>query len=260
MAIDETQHRLDDRRTVPDHHGRGPATDLHDGREPTTDLYRDAGPEPRRGPDPEPARRPTALEQAGGVRGIVYSSLPVIAFVIGNSLGGLRAAIIAAVALAVAIAAERLLRKESVMPAVGGVFGVAIAAGISWWTGSAKDYFLIGIWSNLALAVVFALSVLARRPLAGVIWYSMTGKGMAWREDRRARRCFGIATIVLTVIFAARFAVQQYLYAADEVGSLGTAKILMGYPLLAVGVLAVAWAARASRRGPEAGERTPRQS
>ncbi|NEE46839.1 DUF3159 domain-containing protein, partial [Streptomyces sp. SID8455] len=66
------------------------------------------------------------------------------------------------------------------------------------------------------------------------------------------------ATIVLAVIFAARFVVQQYLYQADEVGSLGTAKILMGYPLLAVGVLVVAWAARAaSRRSPEP---TSRQS
>ncbi|MFE9458501.1 DUF3159 domain-containing protein [Streptomyces californicus] len=259
MAIDETQQPLDGRWTVPDHHGRGAGTDLHDGRGPATDLDDAAGPEPRRGAERDPSQRPTALEQAGGVRGIVYSSLPVIAFVIGNSLGGLRTAIIAALALSVVIAAERLLRKESVMPAVGGVFGVAIAAGISWWTGSAKDYFLIGIWSNLALAVVFALSVLARRPLAGVLWYSMTGKGMAWREDRRTRRCFGIATILLTVIFAARFAVQQYLYVADEVGSLGTAKILMGYPLLAVGALAVAWAARASRRGPGADERTPRR-
>jgi hypothetical protein len=39
------------------------------------------------------------------------------------------------------IAVQRLMRKESIQPALGGVFGVAIAAGISWYTGSAKDFF-----------------------------------------------------------------------------------------------------------------------
>ncbi|MFJ9624449.1 DUF3159 domain-containing protein [Streptomyces sp. NPDC101181] len=238
MAIHQTQQQLDDGRPVPDPEGRGPVAGPHDG----------AGTGVRQHPEPDARQRPTALEQAGGARGLIYSALPVLAFVIGNNIGGLKTAIIAALALSVVIAAERLFRKESIMPAVGGVFGVAIAAGISWWTGSAKDYFLIGIWSNLAAALVFGISVLARRPLAGILWNSMTGKGTAWQHDRRSRRDFSIATLVLTVIFAARFAVQQYLYVADEVGTLGTAKIIMGYPLLGVGLLAVAWAARASHR------------
>ncbi|MFJ9639254.1 DUF3159 domain-containing protein [Streptomyces sp. NPDC101178] len=252
MAINQTQQQLDHGRPVPDPAEGRSGTDPRDPAEAGTGLPG----QPERAPRP----RPSALEQAGGVRGVIYSALPVLAFVIGNAIGGLTTAIIAALALAVVIAAERLIRKESVMPAIGGVFGVAIAAGISWWTGSAKDYFLIGIWSNLALALIFGLSVLAGRPLAGVLWFSLRGKSSTWREDRRARRYFGVATIVLTAIFAARFAVQQYLYQADEVGSLGTAKIVMGYPLLAVGVLAVAWAARAaSRRSPEAGEAASRR-
>ncbi|WP_307847972.1 DUF3159 domain-containing protein [Streptomyces durocortorensis] len=244
MAINQTQHPPTDGRPVPEADERWSAAEHRPA----------AGTGAPQHPEEAPRRRPTALEQAGGVRGLIYSALPVLAFVIGNNIGGLKTAIIAAFALSVVIAAERLLRKESIMPAVGGVFGVAIAAGISWWTGSAKDYFLIGIWSNLAAALVFGISVLARRPLAGVLWNSMTGKGTAWQEDPRSRRDFSIATIVLTVIFAARFAVQQYLYEADEVGTLGTAKIIMGYPLLAVGLLAVAWAARASHRRLRAAE------
>ncbi|MFD3815905.1 DUF3159 domain-containing protein [Streptomyces rubiginosohelvolus] len=244
MAIHHTQQPLDAGRPVPE----------ADERPSAAEPRPDAGPGARQHPEQAHRQRPSALEQAGGVRGLIYSALPVLAFVIGNNIGGLKTAIIAALALSVVIAAERLLRKESIMPAVGGVFGVAIAAGISWWTGSAKDYFLIGIWSNLAAALVFGISVLARRPLAGVLWNSMTGRGTAWQQDRRSRRDFSIATLVLTVIFAARFAVQQYLYQADEVGTLGTAKIIMGYPLLAVGLLAVAWAARASHRRLRAAE------
>ncbi|MET9558321.1 DUF3159 domain-containing protein [Streptomyces sp. NPDC006645] len=191
-------------------------------------------------------RKPTVLDQAGGTKGLVYSALPVLAFVVANNVGGLKTALIVAGVVAVAIAANRLVRKESLQPALGGLFGVAIAAGITWYTGSAKDYFLIGIWASLVGAIVFVVSVLVKWPLAGVIWNGATGKGTIWRADRRSRLYYNIATLVLAFIFGARFVVQQYLYEADDVDSLGFAKIAMGYPLLAVGLLVVAWAARAS--------------
>ncbi|NJP99863.1 DUF3159 domain-containing protein [Streptomyces zingiberis] len=191
-------------------------------------------------------KQKSALEQAGGAKGIIFSALPALVFVVANGLGGLGVGILAALLVAAGIAVERLTRKESLQPALGGVFGVAIAAGIAWYTGSAKDFFLMGIWLNLAGAVAFVLSVALRWPLAGLIWNSATGKGTVWRADKRSRIYYDLATLVLAAIFAARFAVQQYLYQADEVGSLGVARIVMGYPLLAVGLLAVAWAARAS--------------
>ncbi|RZD78257.1 DUF3159 domain-containing protein [Streptomyces albidoflavus] len=188
----------------------------------------------------------TVLEQAGGTKGLVYSALPALVFVVANSVGGLKVGVLAALLGAGGIAAQRLVRRESIQPALGGVFGVAVAAGVSWYTGSAKDFFLIGIWASLAGAVVFGASVVVRWPLAGLIWNATTGKGVVWRTDRRSRIYYDVATLVLAAIFGARFAVQQYLYQADEVGSLGFAKIAMGYPLLAIGVLVVAWAARAS--------------
>ncbi|RII15005.1 hypothetical protein DSC45_19100 [Streptomyces sp. YIM 130001] len=192
------------------------------------------------------AARGTTLDQLGGPKGLVYTTLPVVAFVAANSLRGLTAAIITAGIVALAIAVERLLRKESLMPALGGVFGVASAAGISWYTGSAKDFFVVGIWASLAGAVVLLASVLARWPLAGLIWNQATGKGTVWRADRRSMFYYDAATLFLTVIFGSRFVVQQWLYDADQVGSLGFAKIAMGFPLLAVGLVVVAWAAKAS--------------
>ncbi|WP_326692954.1 DUF3159 domain-containing protein [Streptomyces sp. NBC_01795] len=197
-----------------------------------------------------PGRRKqaSALDQMGGSRGLMYSTLPVVAFVVANNVRGLKVAIITAAALAVGIAVERLWRKESLQPALGGLFGVAVAAGISWYTGSAKDYFLIGIWASLGGAVLFLVSVLARWPLAGVIWNSATGKGTVWRADKRSRFYYDVATLVLAGIFGTRFVVQQWLYDSDQVGSLGFAKIAMGFPLLGLGLLVVAWASRCSNK------------
>ncbi|MFJ6854705.1 DUF3159 domain-containing protein [Streptomyces sp. NPDC091271] len=195
-----------------------------------------------------PRQQPSVLDQAGGTKGIVYSTLPVLAFVIAHNFRGLTASIVAAFAVAVAIGVVRLVRKESVQPAIGGVFGVAIAAGIVWFTGSAKDYFLIGIWASLAGAVLFLASVLVRWPLAGVIWNAATGKGTVWRADKRSRLYYDVATLVLAAVFGARFVVQRYFYETDQVSSLGFAKIAMGFPLLALALLVVAWAARRSNK------------
>ncbi|MEU4142305.1 DUF3159 domain-containing protein [Streptomyces parvulus] len=212
----------------------------------------DDGPDPRThrtAPDEaRPPQRKTMLEQWGGVPGMIYMTLPVVAFVVANSLLGLNGAIVTAVGAALAVTAVRLVRKESLAPALNGLTGVAVAAGISWWTGSAKDYFLLGIWLSLAGAVVFTGSVLIRRPLAGLLWNAVKGQDHTWREDKVSRRYYDVATLALAAVFAARFVVQQWLYDSDEAGWLGFAKIAMGYPLLGLALLVVAWAARRSAR------------
>ncbi|MFG3259433.1 DUF3159 domain-containing protein [Streptomyces sp. NPDC048172] len=195
-----------------------------------------------------PKKRPTVLEQIGGTKGAVYSVIPVIAFVLANNSRGLKFGIIAAFVAAGAVALERLRTKETLQPALGGVLGVAVAAGVSWYTGSAKDFFLIGIWASLGGAILFLASVLVRWPLAGLLWNSATGKGTLWRADKRSRLYYDIATLTLTAVFGARFAVQYWLYETDQVSSLGFAKVLMGYPLLGLALLVVAWAARCSNK------------
>ncbi|MFI5808189.1 DUF3159 domain-containing protein [Streptomyces sp. NPDC051561] len=195
-----------------------------------------------------PKPRPTALEQMGGATGMVYTMLPIVAFVLANAALGLMPAIFTAVGVGVALSVLRLVRKEPVQPALSGLFGVAVASFVAWKTGSAKGYFLLGIWSSLALGAVFLLSVLVRRPLAGIVWGALNSTGTAWLKDKPSVRYYDIATLALTGVFAARFVVQQWLYEEDSTGWLAFARIAMGYPLLALALLVVVWAARQSGR------------
>lgn len=208
------------------------------------------------------AGQKTPLEQMGGTTGLVYMMLPVVAFVLANASYGLTAAICTAVGVALAISVLRLVRKESIQPALSGLFGVATASFIAWKTGSAKGFFLTGIWANLALGVLFLLSVLVRRPLAGVVWGALNGTGTAWLEDKPSRHYYDIATLTLVGVFAARVAVQQWLYDQDRTGWLAVAKIAMGYPLLALAFLVVLWAGRRSgkRLKALAGQQSTRSS
>lgn len=171
--------------------------------------------------------------------GMLDSGLPVVVFVLVNAISHrLGWAIGAALAAGLIIATARLVRRKPVTQAVAGLFGVGIAAFIAYRTGSAKGYFLFGIFSFVLYGSLLLLSILVRRPLIGVLWESVNGRGQAWRRDRKLRRRYDYATAVWVVVFAARFLVQNRLYAADQVGWLTTARLLMGYPVYLLAIVA----------------------
>jgi hypothetical protein len=194
------------------------------------------------------------LEQMGGVSGLIYSSLPVLVFVPISSLFGLKWAIGAALGVAALILVWRLIRRETLQPAVSGFFAVGVSALIAYLVGESKGYFLLGIWSSLVYAGVFALSVVIRRPIVGYAWGWVNGRDRDWRGVRRAVLAFDVATCVWALVFAARFLVQNRLYDDDQTGLLGVARIAMGWPLTAVAALATYLAIRTAQRALHAAD------
>jgi hypothetical protein len=188
------------------------------------------------------------LAQAGGVSGLIYSSVPVVVFVAVSSIGGLLPAIGFALGVATLVLLWRLIRRESTQPAFSGFFGVAVCALIAYLVGQSKGYFLLGIWMSLLWAVIFTLSVLIRRPAVGFFWSWASGRDRSWRAVPRAVYAFDIATLGWTLVFAARFIVQRHLYDADKTGWLGVARIGMGWPLTALAALATYAAIKAVQR------------
>ncbi|MFN8031910.1 MAG: DUF3159 domain-containing protein [Mycobacterium sp.] len=184
----------------------------------------------------------------GGISGLIYSALPVAVLVPVNTAFGLLPAISAALGVAAVILVWRLVRRDSVQPAVSGFIGVGISALIAWIVGASKGYFLLGIWTSLLWAAVFAISILIRRPVVGYVWSWVNGHDRAWRRSRRAVLAFDVATLTWVLVFGARFAVQHHLYDMDQTGWLGVARIAMGWPLTAVAALVTYLAIRTAQR------------
>ncbi|WP_425302255.1 DUF3159 domain-containing protein [Nocardia neocaledoniensis] len=186
----------------------------------------------------------TLLEQMGGFSGLIYSTLPVLVFVPVNTVAGLTAAIWAALGVAAGVLVWRLYRRSPVQPAISGFLGVGVCAFIAYRMGEAKGFFLFGIYTSLVYAGVFALSILFRWPLVGVIWGALNGHGTGWRADRRIRKLYDLATVVWVVVFGARYLVQSQLYDTDHTTWLAVARIGMGWPLTAVALVITVWAVR----------------
>ncbi|WP_248098633.1 DUF3159 domain-containing protein [Corynebacterium kefirresidentii] len=211
----------------------------------------------------ESQAEPTLLEQMGGLSGLVSATLPVLVLIPVNNFFGLGPALAAALGVAVAIAIWRVLRKETLQPAISGLLGVALCAAIAWFTGDAKGYFLYGIWMSLALCIAAVLSILFRWPAVGVIWKGINGEEMQWQKITPARRAYAIATGGWAVIFLARFIVQRAIYDADATTALGVTRILMGWPLTLLVTALTVWMVRRADTAVEevtgAGERTQAQ-
>ncbi|WP_328396274.1 DUF3159 domain-containing protein [Nocardia sp. NBC_00416] len=192
----------------------------------------------------QPATSPTLLDQMGGPMGFVYSTVPVIAFVAADAVLPLPATIGVSIAVGLALTVFRLLRGERFSAAIGGLLGLGVAVGIVLWTGSAKDFFVIGIWAALAGFVLTFGSVLVRRPLTGAIWNLTHGGQHAWRDDTAVLRAHDVATLAAAAVFGARFVVNEWLYLADSTNGLAVAKIVMGTPMTVLAALVVVWAFR----------------
>jgi uncharacterized protein DUF3159 len=213
------------------------------GHPPDSQTDGQAAAEPR-----EERESPSLLEQMGGVQGLIASTIPVAVFVVANVAFGLQAAVISALVAGVATAVWRIVRKQALQPAVSGLFGVGIAAFIAYRTGEARGFYLPGLLFSAACGLAFLVSMVVRRPLAGVVWHAVNGDGQSWRADPRLLRAYTFATALWTLVFASRVVVQGWLYNADEETWLGIARLAMGYPLVGLALLGTIWAVRRAGR------------
>jgi Protein of unknown function (DUF3159) len=205
------------------------------------------------GEEPLPPLSEQIAEQLGGVRGLIESSVPVLAFVLfnvlfGESLIGLEKrsallwAIIGSVGSAVAIGAVRLARKQPVRHAVNGLFGIALGAWLAWRSGDAKNFYLPGILLTFGQAAVLLISVAFRKPLIGYAWGIMANKGRQdWFGNSRLFRAFQWLTLLWVVSLALRAGIQFYLWKLGEANALGVVRILISWPIYAATFAFTAW-------------------
>lgn len=176
----------------------------------------------------------------GGVRGIVESLTPGFVFLIVFTVtGDLVPSVVAPVAVAVVALLVRLVQRLPVLPAVSGGIGIALSAGLALWTGRAADNFVGGFIINAVSLSAFAISLLIRKPLVGVIAAVLAPK-TAWLTDAAPRRAVTIASVLWVGFFALRLGVQLPLYFANLTSALAATKLIMGLPLYA-SMLWVTW-------------------
>jgi hypothetical protein len=195
----------------------------------------------------------------GGRRGAVEATLPPLAFGAGWLLGGrsVWAGVVAAVATGAVVAGWRLSQGHRPRAVLFGLLGVCVAALIALRTGRAADFFLLQVLSNAASALVWAISIVVRWPLLGVVVGTVLGQGGRWRRDPALVRAYGRGSWVWVAQYAVRLAVFLPLYAADRVVALTVARAALSWPLIAACLAGSWWMIRRALPAGHPGLRHP---
>ena len=207
----------------------------------------------------EAAVRAQLGKALGGRRGMLEAAVPTAVFtVMFVTTHALRAAITVSIVVAVVLLVVRIVQRSSPQFVLNAFFGIAIGALFAWRAarsgGDAGDqalaYFLPGLLYNGGYALVLALTVLVRWPLVGFMVGSVAGDPTSWRNDPRVVSLCGRLTWLLVLPCLLRVLVQGPMYLAGSrgwwstdaaVAALGTAKLVMGWPLQVAALAAMAW-------------------
>lgn len=191
------------------------------------------------------------LGAIGGIRGIIESIVPGIAFLaIYLPTHNLLIAVLVPAFIALALVVIRAGAKSSISSAVTGAVLLAITAVLTLITGRAVNNFVPGILINAVGFVVMLTSILVRWPLVGLIVGLLFGDVDGWRRDAAKRRILAIATWFWVALFAIRLVIEVPLYFANEVTALGVVRLITSVPLYALCL----WATWLLVRGVYAGD------
>lgn len=195
----------------------------------------------------------------GGRRGMLEAAVPTIAFtVLFLTMHDLRLAVLVSLGCALVLLLVRLVQRSTPQFVLNSLVGIGIGALFAWRAarggGDAGDqalaYFLPGILYNAGYAVVMVLTIVTRWPVVGFMVGSVTGDPTAWHSDRAVVRLCSQLTWLLVLPCVLRVVVQAPMYLAGRngwwadsaaVAALGTAKLVMGWPLQVAALAAMAW-------------------
>jgi hypothetical protein len=203
-----------------------------------------SGPEAARAA--EPATGWAAIKQAWSDPqrwiAIVVAAAPSLVFVAVNALSSLYPAIIAASATALVGLGYRLVRRQSMRSALIGILVVAVCATVAAVTGEARGFFLVPALIPFAVIVVCLATIIARRPLTGLILNRVTGGPPDWYRNPALRRVHLVATAAALGINVINATVQAIFYGRGDTAVLAVAHVATGpifATLVAVTIVAV---------------------
>jgi hypothetical protein len=179
---------------------------------------------------PPPEHPPSPVDLLRDKRAIVDTGLGPVAFVAVFAIWGLNTAIVVAIAISVALMLERLVRGKSIVNALSGVIGTGIAAFIAHRTGKAEAFFVPRMLIQLGYAIVFAGSVVIRRPVTGFLIAALYRADPGWWRLPAVRRAMSELTLAWAALFFIRSAVYAVLIYLAKPGGLAAASLGLGWP------------------------------
>ncbi len=160
----------------------------------------------------------------------VDALIPPLVYVLVNGLVGLGAASVVAILTALGLGGRRLLKKQDLRYAFGGLLGVLVAVGFAYLSGNATNFFLPRIISGSFMVLLSLGTLLFGKPLAAWLSHLTRGWPMAWFMRKDVKPAYREVTIIWTLLLAFRLLVQILLFRGRNLSQMLWISTLMGTP------------------------------
>jgi len=166
--------------------------------------------------------------------------IPPLLFLILNGFFGFTVAMWSSLAIAGFICSLRVLRKQPLIYAFGGLAGVGLAILLSVITERAESYFLPNIISSSFILLVCIFSALVKRPLAAYASHLTRSWPISWFWQQQVRPAYVEVTWIWVIFITLRLALQVFFYQMQAASTLAWVNIVTGWPVT-IGVLILSY-------------------
>ena len=157
---------------------------------------------------------------------------PPVIFLLVSAITEFNVAMWVALVLAGGIAIIRLLRRQPLFYALGGLFSVLLAFVIARWLGRSEGFFLPGIVNGSLMVILCLASVLLGKPL--VAWSSFLVRRwpLHWYWHPQVRPAYTEVTLIWGAFFAIRLTIQLFLFKEQQAIELAWVNVISGWPAI----------------------------
>lgn len=166
--------------------------------------------------------------------------LPPILFLVLHNIFSLEIALIGSLILSIVFFVTRVIKKDNIYYALGGILGVVIAITLVQVGNNASNFFLPDIITTSLLIIATIMSLAIRKPLA--LWVSHITRGwdINWFFRDDVLPAYKEVTIFWLGFFIIRLIVEVTLYVNASLSDIVIANIILGYPLL-IAILTISY-------------------
>jgi hypothetical protein len=174
-------------------------------------------------------------------RGHVLDTIvPLLIFLITSLFIDDRTALWGALAAALGFFGIRLIRRQSLLYALGGLAGIPLAFLISYWLDSPEGFFLPGMVTGGLSVFVCLVSALAHRPAVALTSHVARRWPLKWYWHPQVRPAYEEVTYAWAVFFGLRLGLEVIMV-QNHANSLHTAfNLITGWPFT-IGLLIVSY-------------------
>lgn len=166
--------------------------------------------------------------------------VPPMVFLIASGYFGIKIAVVIAIGVSIVIGVIRLLLKQSLLYAFGGLVGMIIAGVFAYVGGNVSNYYIPKIIGSLSFFIVGLVSLIIKKPIAA--WVSHLSRGWDlkwfWRDD--IRPAYMEVTIFWTVFAVLKLILQITLFIKQNISGLFFINTILSTPTTII-VLAVSY-------------------